>query len=143
MLGSRLRDITSGFRGYRADALRSLDLSAVHSHGYSFQIEMALRAHAAGFRVVEVPITFVERTQGASKMSRTIVLEALWRVPGWALEARNLPAGIGWHSASASVEGTDQSAAGGTAAAGTRRRSVRQPEASSRPMPTPPTTSLG
>jgi dolichol-phosphate mannosyltransferase len=66
----------------------------VESDGYAFQIELALRAHAAGFRVVEIPITFVERTDGESKMSRAIVAEALWRVPTWATLSRNRPTAV-------------------------------------------------
>ena len=93
MLGSRLRDITSGFRGYRADALRSLDLPSVHSHGYCFQIEMAWLLERAGRPVTERPITFIERTSGRSKMTFGIVAEAMWRVFVWgvAYRARSLP----------------------------------------------------
>lgn len=87
--GLPVNDATAGFRMFRREALMALDIDRAQSDGYSFQIEMALRAHAAGFRVVEIPITFVERTEGASKMSRSIVLEALWRVPRWALESRS------------------------------------------------------
>ncbi|HSK95680.1 MAG TPA: polyprenol monophosphomannose synthase [Euzebyales bacterium] len=92
--GLPVNDATAGFRVFRREALIALDLDNAQSDGYSFQIEMALRAHAAGFRVVEVPITFVERTDGASKMSRSIVLEALWRVPRWGIESRDRPRGI-------------------------------------------------
>jgi dolichol-phosphate mannosyltransferase len=88
MLGSRLRDITSGFRGYRADALRALDLSAVHSHGYSFQIEMAWLVERSGRPVAERPITFIERESGSSKMSTGIVLEAMMRVFAWGVSHR-------------------------------------------------------
>ncbi|MFD3448451.1 polyprenol monophosphomannose synthase [Microbacteriaceae bacterium 4G12] len=88
MLGSRLRDITSGFRGYRADALRALDLSAVHSHGYSFQIEMAWLVERAGRPVAERPITFIERESGSSKMSMGIVVEAMTRVFVWGVRHR-------------------------------------------------------
>lgn len=99
--GLPVNDATAGFRMFRRQTLTALDLDRSQSDGYSFQIEMALRAHAAGFRVVEIPITFVERTDGASKMSRTIVLEALLRVPGWALEARNRPSAVDRRSVAA------------------------------------------
>jgi dolichol-phosphate mannosyltransferase len=88
MLGVPLHDITGGFRAYRAEALRALDLDTVRSEGYCFQIELALRATEAGQTVDEVPITFVERRLGASKMSRAIVLEAMTRVTQWGLERR-------------------------------------------------------
>lgn len=88
MLGVPLRDITGGFRAYRASALRLLDLPTVRSEGYCFQIELALRAFEAGQRVAEVPITFVERRLGASKMSRSIVLEAMRRVTVWGMQRR-------------------------------------------------------
>lgn len=87
--GLPVNDATAGFRMFRRETLMTLDIDRVQSDGYSFQVEMALRAHAAGFRVVEIPVTFVERTEGASKMSRSIVLEALWRIPRWALEFRS------------------------------------------------------
>ena len=87
-LGLRLGDATAGFRAYRADSLRSLDLGAVESHGYCFQVDMAWRVARAGGRVVEVPITFVERTAGRSKMSRSIVTEALWKVTVWGARRR-------------------------------------------------------
>ncbi|RYV50697.1 polyprenol monophosphomannose synthase [Pengzhenrongella frigida] len=83
MLGFPLRDATGGFRAYRAPLLASLDLGAVASHGYCFQVDMAWRVLRAGGRVVEVPITFVEREQGTSKMSREIVVEALVRITSW------------------------------------------------------------
>jgi dolichol-phosphate mannosyltransferase len=82
------RDVTGGYRAFRADRLRRLDLASVRSEGYCFQIDLARRAHAAGLRVVEVPITFVEREHGVSKMSGGIVLEALWSVTRWALTPR-------------------------------------------------------
>jgi dolichol-phosphate mannosyltransferase len=88
MLGIEARDATGGYRAYRAAALRAIDLAAVESLGYCFQIDLALRAVRAGMQVVEVPITFTERTRGTSKMSRTIILEALWRVTRWGLAAR-------------------------------------------------------
>lgn len=96
-----VRDSTAGLRMYRRQALASLGLAEVRSDGYSFQIELALRAHAAGFRVVEIPITFVERADGVSKMSRSIVLEALWRVPRWARDARGTPMAVNARSVAA------------------------------------------
>jgi len=81
LLSVRIRDLTAGFKCYRADVLRTIDLDAVDSKGYAFQIETVYRAVRAGFRVVEVPIRFVDREVGGSKMSRAIVLEAIWKVP--------------------------------------------------------------
>ena len=83
-----VRDSTSGFRAYSAGALRALDLSTLRSEGYAFQIETAFRVHAAGGDISEVPITFVERQHGRSKLSRAIVFEALLRVPVWGLRRR-------------------------------------------------------
>ena len=88
MLGIKVRDATGGYRAYRASALRRIALDEVESQGYCFQIELALRAIRAGLTVVEVPITFVERTRGASKMSRAVMVEALWRVTQWGIAAR-------------------------------------------------------
>lgn len=85
MLGIKLKDATGGYRAYRAQALRSIALDEVQSQGYCFQIDLARRVIQAGLGVAEVPITFVEREHGASKMSRAIVLEALWRVTVWGL----------------------------------------------------------
>jgi dolichol-phosphate mannosyltransferase len=82
-LGVPIRDITAGYRAFRRQVLEELDLEAVSSRGYSLQIDMAYRAVQAGFRVREVPITFVERERGASKMSGSVVLEAFWRVACW------------------------------------------------------------
>jgi len=81
LLGTRVRDLTGGFKCYRRLVLETIDLDAVHSKGYAFQIETTYRALRAGFRVVEVPITFVDREDGTSKMSRAIVAEAIWKVP--------------------------------------------------------------
>jgi dolichol-phosphate mannosyltransferase len=92
--GLPVRDATAGFRMFRRATLEALDFTSVQSDGYSFQIELALRAYTGGFRVVEIPITFVERTDGASKMSRSIVLEALLRVPRWGLQTRRLPRSV-------------------------------------------------
>lgn len=88
MLGVPIRDATGGYRAYRAETLRALDLHEVASQGYCFQVDLAWRAAQRGMRVREVPITFVERTSGASKMSRKIVAEALWRVTVWGVDAR-------------------------------------------------------
>ncbi len=71
------RDLTGGFKAWRADLLQSIDLDEVHAGGYAFQIEMTFRAHRLGGRIVEVPITFEERREGASKMSSAIVVEAM------------------------------------------------------------------
>jgi dolichol-phosphate mannosyltransferase len=92
--GLPINDATAGFRMFRRHTLAALELDDVRSDGYSFQIELALRTHAAGLRVVEIPITFVERTDGVSKMSRAIVIEALWRVPGWSLDFRGRPTAV-------------------------------------------------
>jgi dolichol-phosphate mannosyltransferase len=83
MLGTSIRDMTSGFRAYRAEFLRELVVDPVSSQGYSFQVELAYRAAKSG-RVKEVPITFVERTQGSSKMTLSIVFEALVKIQLWA-----------------------------------------------------------
>lgn len=81
-----VRDATGGFRAYSVRVLTSIDLTRVRSQGYCFQIDMLRRAHAAQYDIVEVPITFVERTRGASKMSSRIVLEAMFNVTVWGLE---------------------------------------------------------
>jgi dolichol-phosphate mannosyltransferase len=81
VLGSRVRDLTGGFKCFRRRVLETIDLDAIDSKGYAFQIETTYRAARAGFRVVEVPITFVDRKRGGSKMSRAIVLEAVGKVP--------------------------------------------------------------
>lgn len=91
MLRSRIRDITAGFRVFRASALRDLDLHAISSQGYCFQVEMAWRLERTGHRVVEHPITFVERETGQSKMHSGIVVEALLRVTAWGIEATLRP----------------------------------------------------
>ena len=77
VLGTSIRDMTAGFRMWRREALEKIDLAAVKTRGYGFQIEMALRAQAAGCRVTEVPILFSERRAGESKMTGSIVAEAL------------------------------------------------------------------
>jgi len=85
-LGVPIKDITGGYRVFRRQVLEELDLGEVASQGYCFQVDVAYRAVQAGFRVREVPITFVERERGASKMSRSIVSEALWLVTRWGAE---------------------------------------------------------
>jgi glycosyltransferase involved in cell wall biosynthesis len=87
-LGMPLTDATGGFRAYRASVIRSLALETVASQGYCFQVDLVWQAWQRGHRVVEVPITFVERERGRSKMSRDIVAEALWRVTWWGLRSR-------------------------------------------------------
>jgi dolichol-phosphate mannosyltransferase len=81
LLSTRIRDLTAGFKCYRREVLETIDFGAVHSRGYAFQIETTYRTLCAGFRVVEVPVTFVDREVGGSKMSRSIVVEAVWKVP--------------------------------------------------------------
>jgi dolichol-phosphate mannosyltransferase len=88
MLGIPVRDATGGYRAYRASTLRQIGLEDVDSQGYCFQIDLTLRTIERGGEVVEVPITFTERAHGASKMSRAIVFEALWRVGMWGLAGR-------------------------------------------------------
>ncbi|KGM09265.1 polyprenol monophosphomannose synthase [Cellulomonas bogoriensis] len=88
-LGIPVRDATAGFRAYRASALRAIPLTEVASQGYCFQVDMAWRVVRTGGAVREVPITFVERTEGHSKMSRDIVVEALWRVTVWGARHRS------------------------------------------------------
>jgi dolichol-phosphate mannosyltransferase len=87
LLQVRVRDLTGGFKCYRRAVLETIDLDAVHSKGYAFQIETTYRALRAGFRVVEVPITFSDREAGGSKMSKAIVAEAIWKVPLFRLAA--------------------------------------------------------
>jgi dolichol-phosphate mannosyltransferase len=82
-LGIDLYDATGGYRAYRRAVLQTIDLSAIASEGYCFQVDLAWRAVQAGFRVIEVPITFAERERGESKMSGDIVREALLRVTEW------------------------------------------------------------
>jgi dolichol-phosphate mannosyltransferase len=88
MLDLAPHDVTGGYRVYRASALRQIGLQTVLSHGYCFQVDLVRRAVQAQLRVVEVPITFVERTSGTSKMKGTIVREALWRVTRWGVTDR-------------------------------------------------------
>ena len=87
-IGLPVRDATAGFRAYRADLLRTMPLGDVASQGYGFQVDMTLRARKAGARIVEVPIRFVEREQGVSKMSGGIIGEALVSVAKWGAAER-------------------------------------------------------
>ena len=88
ILGLPVRDLTGGFKCYRRAVLETIDLDAISAQGYTFQIETTYRAIHAGFRVVEIPITFVDREAGTSKMSKAIFAEAVWKVP--ALRAARL-----------------------------------------------------
>ncbi len=90
-LKSPLRDLTGGFRIYSRPLLERIRLNSVTSEGYCFQIEMVRAAITAQARILEIPITFVERINGVSKMSRSIVIEALIKVTGWAIESRLRP----------------------------------------------------
>jgi len=87
VLGVQVRDLTGGFKCYRRSVLETIDLNSIHSKGYAFQIETTYRALRAGFGVVEVPITFADREVGGSKMSKGIVVEAIWKVPRLRLAA--------------------------------------------------------
>jgi dolichol-phosphate mannosyltransferase len=87
-LGIPIHDATGGFRAYRMSALAVMNTDQVESQGYCFQVDMAWRAVKANLRIAEVPITFVERELGESKMDSSIVKEALWRVTQWGIEKR-------------------------------------------------------
>jgi dolichol-phosphate mannosyltransferase len=82
VLGVGIRDLTGGFKCFRREVLEAIELDSITSRGYAFQVETTYRAIQAGFRVVEVPIVFRDRREGSSKMSKGIVAEAIWRVPG-------------------------------------------------------------
>jgi dolichol-phosphate mannosyltransferase len=88
VLGVGVRDLTGGFKCFRAEVLRAIDLPTVRSHGYAFQVELTYRTLCAGFEVVEVPIVFRDRRRGESKMSWRIALEAAWLVPAIRRSAR-------------------------------------------------------
>ncbi|MFA0851116.1 polyprenol monophosphomannose synthase [Curtobacterium sp. WHRI 8282] len=88
LLGVAVRDVTAGFRAYRAESLARIDLDTVDSKGYCFQIDMTLRVDDLGRRIVEVPIRFRDRVHGVSKMSRSVVVEAMVRVTRWGLQRR-------------------------------------------------------
>jgi dolichol-phosphate mannosyltransferase len=87
-LGVDITDLTGGFRAYRRHVLDGIDLGTVASQGYCFQVDLAWRSVRGGFTVVEVPIVFTEREHGQSKMTSSIVLEALWRVTAWGVQSR-------------------------------------------------------
>jgi dolichol-phosphate mannosyltransferase len=86
MLGIDIADATGGFRAYKTNTLKELDLSEIDSQGYCFQVDMVRRLLKKGFKIKEVPITFTERTIGTSKMSRNIVLEAFLKIGIWGLQ---------------------------------------------------------
>ena len=89
--GLQLFDSTGGFKCFRRRVLEAIDLNAVKSNGYAFQIEMSFRAWKKGFRIAEIPIVFVDRTEGESKMSKRIVREAVWmvwRLRWWAISGK-------------------------------------------------------
>jgi dolichol-phosphate mannosyltransferase len=88
MIGMPVRDVTGGYRAFRRSTLEKISLETVDSRGYCFQIDLALRTHKAGLRVTEVPITFVDRIHGTSKMSQAVVAEAMFRVTPWGLTTR-------------------------------------------------------
>jgi dolichol-phosphate mannosyltransferase len=87
-LGLPIRDLTGGFKCFRRIVLETIDLDTIEARGYAFQVETTYRAIKAGFRVVEVPIVFKDRADGTSKMSRSIVAEAMWRVPAMRFRRR-------------------------------------------------------
>lgn len=88
MLGIPLHDATGGYRAFRRETLEKLDLQNVDSRGYCFQVDLALRTLRAGLRVAEVPITFVERMHGSSKMSQGVILESMVKVARWGVRDR-------------------------------------------------------
>ncbi|CAL9392439.1 Undecaprenyl-phosphate 4-deoxy-4-formamido-L-arabinose transferase [Streptomyces sp. enrichment culture] len=139
-----LRDITGGYRAFRRETLEGLGLEEVASQGYCFQVDLARRAIKAGYHVVEVPITFVERELGDSKMSRDILVEALWRVTTWGVgervgkvlgrDRRPGPAAEGQTAAGgdASAKAGDVSAESGDVAAGSGGASTETGDASAK-----------
>ncbi len=88
LLDVPIRDMTAGYRAFRKETLEGIGMDEVASQGYCFQIDLAWRAIKAGFHVIEVPVTFIERERGESKMSRDIVTEAAWRVMSWGVGSR-------------------------------------------------------
>ena len=104
-LGVGVKDITAGYRAYRAEVIRTIPLNQVASHGYVFQVDLAWRTILGGFRVVEVPITFTEREIGVSKMSGNIVREALLKITLWGLRHR-------WHQVRGLVTGKRERVSG-------------------------------
>lgn len=99
--GLQVADATAGLRAFRRPVLEAIDVASLRSDGYAFQLETALRTWQAGFRIVEIPITFTEREAGASKMSRAVVAEAVWSVTGWGLAGPRGPSRV--HPASVGV----------------------------------------
>jgi dolichol-phosphate mannosyltransferase len=95
-LGAKIKDITGGYRAYRREVLEGIGYADVASQGYCFQVDLAWRAVRGGYRVVEVPITFVERERGESKMSKAIVREALLRVTEWGADYRKQQIKAAW-----------------------------------------------
>lgn len=97
-LGIGVRDSTSGFRAFRAAALRRLDPASCRASGYAFQVEMVWRARQAGLAVMEVPVAFRDRTAGTSKMGPSIIAEAMWLVTRWGMgrAAARLPRRLPW-----------------------------------------------
>ena len=93
VLGLDVRDATSGYRAYRADALAKIPLEQIRAEGYGFQIEMAYQIDRLGGRITEVPIAFTDRVLGTSKMSGRIIIEALLLVTWWGIRDRLLRRG--------------------------------------------------
>jgi dolichol-phosphate mannosyltransferase len=91
MLGLKVADSTAGYRVYRASALSKIHYETVRADGYGFQIEMTYRARRGGASIVEMPIAFIDRTMGESKMSSNIIIEALWLVTKWGVARRLHP----------------------------------------------------
>ena len=88
ILGTKVKDITAGYRAYRREALQKLNLEGIDSKGYVFQVDLAWRSEQAGLKIVEVPITFVEREIGSSKMNGNIIVDSMTKVTRWGLTAR-------------------------------------------------------
>jgi dolichol-phosphate mannosyltransferase len=109
VLGTSVRDLTGGFKCFRADVLEAIDLPSVRSVGYAFQVELTYRTLCAGFPVVEVPIVFRDRRHGRSKMSWRIALEAVWLVPALRRSARSVRGA----AAAAQAEGAARRSDGG------------------------------
>ena len=88
ILGTKVKDITAGYRAYRREALQKLNLEGIDSKGYVFQVDLAWRSEQAGLKIVEVPITFIEREIGSSKMDGNIIVDSMTKVTRWGLTAR-------------------------------------------------------
>jgi dolichol-phosphate mannosyltransferase len=108
MLGLSVKDATGGYHALRSSALDALDLGAVTSNGYCFQIDLIRRAVRGALKVVEVPITFVDRERGSSKMSAGIVAEAFWRVTAWGIERRTTQWARRWRASTRANRGAAQ-----------------------------------